>query len=89
MIAFPRFDKSARARFDDGSAEALIYTAHGINSGDLSHVSAARPPIHTLALMHGLHDVGMTQRFQLNLGAHNGLKANRILQAKYWVGTHE
>jgi hypothetical protein len=26
---------------------------------------------------------------QSNLGAHNGLKAQRILNAKYWIGTHD
>ncbi len=26
---------------------------------------------------------------QLNLDAHNALKAQRMLNAKYWVGTHD
>ena len=26
---------------------------------------------------------------QLNLGAHNGLRAQRICKAKYWIGTHD
>lgn len=26
---------------------------------------------------------------QLNLGVYNGLKAQRVLKAKYWVGTHD
>jgi hypothetical protein len=50
----------------------------------------------TLALLHGLHDVQIpwagpfssgTQ--QLNLGAHNALKLQRQIQAKYWLSTHD
>ncbi|KAI9806455.1 MAG: hypothetical protein M1833_003642 [Piccolia ochrophora] len=78
--------------FDLGAgAEAIIYTPHGIVPDDLEPVSGADPPIRTLVLLHGLHDisVGRWQRGQLNLGAHNGLRAQRLLHAKYWVGTHD
>jgi len=79
---------------DDETAEALIYTPHGIESGDLTLIPSASPRIHTLAFLHGLHNVrvgtasGRTA-LQSNLGAHNGLKAQRILNAKYWIGTHD
>lgn len=69
-------------------AEAMIYTPHGIQANDLTPLSNAYPPIKTLVLLHGLHDIQIsTQR--LNLGAHNGLRAQRICQSKYWVSTHD
>ncbi len=79
---------------DEEVGEAVIYTPHGINSGDLELVPGASPPIRTLAFLHGLHNVrigtvsGRTA-LQLNLGAMNGLKAQRVLKAKYWMGTHD
>ena len=78
----------------DDAAEAVIYTPHGIYSGDLNLIPTASPPIRTLAFLHGLHNVrigtvsGRTAQ-QLNSGAHNGLKAQRVLNAKYWIGTHD
>ena len=39
--------------------------------------------------MHGLHDITLTSKAQLNLGAHNGLKVQRKIRAKYWVATHD
>jgi hypothetical protein len=79
---------------DDESAEALIYTPHGLDSDDFKIVRDASPPISTLAFLHGLHNVrigtatGRTA-LQLNLGSHNGLKAQRVLNASYWIGTHD
>lgn len=73
----------------DSQAEAIIYTPHGINADDLVHLQEAAPTINTLALLHGLHDVGLRMMQQLNLGAGNGLRAQRICRAKYWVGTHD
>ena len=79
---------------DEEVAEAVVYTPHGMYSGDLNHITDASPPIQTLAFLHGLHNVrvGTTSgrtALQSNLGAHNGLKAQRILNAKYWIGTHD
>ncbi|KAI9837074.1 MAG: hypothetical protein M1819_000723 [Sarea resinae] len=71
------------------TAEAIIYTPHGINAEDIRVIPAADPPIRTVAFLHGLHDVSIGRQQQLNLGAHNGLKAQRLLEAKYWVGTHD
>ncbi|MCJ1273019.1 hypothetical protein MMC21_000808 [Puttea exsequens] len=71
-----------------GSAEAVIYTPHGIHWQDLSPLQSSSPPIKTLALLHGLHDIKISIK-QLNLGAHNGLQAQRICQARYWVSTHD
>lgn len=79
---------------DEESAEAIVYTPHGIHSGDLALIPRARPAILPLAFLHGLHNVrvgtasGRTA-LQSNLGAHNGLKAQRLLNAKYWIGTHD
>lgn len=76
---------------DSEGAECVIYTPHGIHAHDLRHLShlpSAVPPIQTLALLHGLHDIRISVK-QLNLGAHNGLQAQRICKAKYWVSTHD
>jgi hypothetical protein len=70
-------------------AESLIYTPHGIHADSLSTLATASPPIKCLTLLHGLHDVSIDWGQQLNLGAHNGLAAQRALRAKYWVGTHD
>ncbi len=69
-------------------AEAIVYTPHGIHAKDLSHLPLARPAVKILALLHGLHDIKISVK-QLNLGAHNGLQAQRMCQAKYWVSTHD
>ena len=71
------------------AAECVIYTPHGISAAALAPVSVAQPPLSTLAFLHGLHDVSISGSQQLNLGAHNGLEAQRKLNAKYWVGTHD
>ena len=70
------------------AAEAIVYTPHGIHAKDLSHLPSATPAVRTLALLHGLHDIKISVK-QLNLGAHNGLQAQRMCQAKYWVSTHD
>ncbi|PPJ49947.1 hypothetical protein CBER1_04686 [Cercospora berteroae] len=78
---------------DEDDAEAIIYTPHGVNSEDLNVVPHAVPPITTLAFLHGLHNVRLASwgrtALQLNLGVYNGLKTQRILKSKYWVGTHD
>ncbi|CZR70262.1 uncharacterized protein PAC_20163 [Phialocephala subalpina] len=80
MIAFPKGE--------EGKVEAVIYTPHGITPADLQPVADAEPRVQTLALLHGLQDISLP-RAQLNKGAHNGLKAQRLLGAKYWIGTHD
>lgn len=72
----------------DPPVEAMIYTPHGIHANDLSPLSHAFPPIRTLVLLHGLHDIQISIQ-RLNLGAHNGLQAQRICRSKYWVSTHD
>jgi hypothetical protein len=67
----------------------VIYTPHGIPSAALSPIAKADPPLHTLAFLHGLHDVAIGSAQQLNLGAKNGVLAQMILRAKYWVATHD
>ena len=97
MIAFsapqsPTLGKSRKAAEqsqDEDGAECIIYTPHGISSAALTPLLSASPPIHTLCFIHGLHDVSISRTQQLNLGAHNGLEVQRLLQAKYWVGTHD
>ncbi|GAM83140.1 hypothetical protein ANO11243_011260 [Dothideomycetidae sp. 11243] len=71
-----------------GPAEAVIYSPHGIQASDLACIPKAKPALHTLAFLHGLHDVFLSKA-QLNLGARNGLKAQRMLHARYWIGTHD
>jgi hypothetical protein len=73
----------------DSTAEAIIYTPHGVEADTFAAIASAHPPVQTLAFMHGLHDVSITLTKQLNLGAHNGLKAQSLLKARYWVGTHD
>jgi hypothetical protein len=71
------------------AAECVIYTPHGIPSAALTPIATAEPPLHTLAFLHGLHDVSISAAQQLNLGAKNGLLAQKMLRAKYWVATHD
>jgi hypothetical protein len=71
------------------AAECVIYTPHGIPHTALTPIATAEPPLHTLAFLHGLHDVSISAAQQLNLGAKNGLLAQKILRAKYWVATHD
>lgn len=78
-----------RAVSDAAEAEAILYTPHGLASHSVSHLTLADPPIRTLAFLHGLHDVRIGSAQQLNLGGHNGLKAQRTLKARYWIGTHD
>ncbi len=73
----------------DEAAEAIVYTPHGIQAGHLGQVSLGTPSIRTLALLHGLDDVSIGNAKRINLGAHNGLRLQRQLKAKYWVGTHD
>jgi hypothetical protein len=86
MITFP---SPSDQDDSDPAAEAIIYTPHGIHAPSLSSVTSASPPIRTLALLHGLHDISIDWGQQLNLGAHNGLAAQRALHARYWIGTHD
>ena len=69
-------------------AECVIYTPHGIRPSTLSHIPSTQPPIETLALLHGLHDIRLPL-MQFNLGAHNGLEVQRLCGARYWVSTHD
>jgi hypothetical protein len=73
------------------TASAIIYTPHGVSASTFSLLTSPNlsPPILTLALLHGLHDVSITLSKQLNLGAHNAYKAQKLLRPKYWVGTHD
>jgi hypothetical protein len=73
----------------DSTAECVIYTPHGISPEALAPVENAVPALKTLCFVHGLHDVSISWGQQLNLGVHNGLQAQRMLNAKYWVGTHD
>src|SRR6266487_2830802 len=68
--------------------QSSTYSPHGITPSDLDAVATSSPPIHILTLFHGLHDINL-RAAQLNLGAHNGLKVQRMTRAKYWIGTHD
>ncbi|KAK7181921.1 hypothetical protein DPSP01_009518 [Paraphaeosphaeria sporulosa] len=74
---------------DSDAAECVIYTPHGIPYKSLEPIATSDPPLNTLAFLHGLHDVSISAAQQLNLGAKNGVLAQRMLRAKYWVGTHD
>ena len=74
---------------DGDIAECVIYTPHGLHPSSASKVTSSSPPIRPLALLHGLHDVKLDWSLQLNLGAKNGLAAQRVLRAKHWIGTHD
>ena len=89
LVAFKIEDNVEATADSKGLAEAIIYSPHGINAIDLQSISRSRPPLKTLALLHGVDDIRIGSISRLNLGAHNGLKAQRICQAKYWVGTHD
>jgi hypothetical protein len=82
------FYKSSNMAHPD-AAEAVIYTPHGIQPNGLVAIPTASPPVQTLALLHGLHDISITFTKQLNLGGHNALKCYNILRPRYWVGTHD
>ena len=81
----------------DDNGNCLVYTPHGLPISGMNPFADSKPPLHALALLHGLHDVQIpwagpfihrgTQ--QLNLGAHNALKLQRQIQAKYWLTTHD
>lgn len=70
------------------AAEAVIYTPHGLAVPTISTITTANPPIDSLALLHGLHDISLAGT-QLNLGAVNAIKAQQLLKAKFWIGTHD
>ncbi|MCJ1380645.1 hypothetical protein MMC17_003753 [Xylographa soralifera] len=74
---------------DESYAEAIIYTPHGILARDLKLLSQAAPSIRTLALLHDYNEVDLSILTRLNLGIHNGLKAQRACKAKYYIGTHD
>ncbi|KAL8649696.1 MAG: hypothetical protein Q9210_004247 [Variospora velana] len=77
-----------RSSAQDEATEGIIYSPHGILANGLEMLSLASPRINVLALLHGLHDIKLGVR-QLNLGAHNALRAQRTCGAKYWVSTHD
>lgn len=70
------------------AGEAVIYTPHGITPEQLQPLTSASPAVKVLALIHTMHDIRLSGA-QLNLGAHNGLKVQRMTRARYWVGTHD
>lgn len=74
---------------EEDAAEAIVYSPHGFYADHFRCMPLARPSIRTIALLHGLDDISISSAKQLNLGAHNGLRLQRLLKAKYWVGTHD
>lgn len=68
-------------------SETILYSPHGIQASDLSPIGSSG--LETLALLHGLHDVGIWMTKQLNLGALNGIQAVGESGAKYWIATHD
>jgi hypothetical protein len=70
------------------TAEAVLYSPHGISSKNVAGFGSANN-LHTLALLHGMHDVRIAMTKQLNLGALNAMEAVMASGAKYWVATHD
>lgn len=74
-------------------AEAVVYTPHGIPAEELAFLKSREPALRVVALIHGLLNVKVGLSWvgfiDANLGAHNGLKLQRLLDAKYWVNTHD
>jgi hypothetical protein len=56
-------------------------------------LASRKPDLRILALLHGLLNVRVGLSWigfsEANLGGHNGLKLQRLLQSKYWIGTHD
>ncbi|EXJ83689.1 hypothetical protein A1O1_07313 [Capronia coronata CBS 617.96] len=71
------------------AAETVVYSPHGVEASTLSVFDGASPPLTALAFLHGLHDVSLAWSKQLNLGALNAVRAQKLLRAKYWVATHD
>lgn len=69
-------------------AEVVLYAPHGIHPDALDSISTAAPPVQTLALLHGLHDVKLFSK-QLNLGLWNALKCYQSLRPRYWTSSHD
>ncbi|KAK0389069.1 hypothetical protein NLU13_2645 [Sarocladium strictum] len=69
------------------TAEAFIYSPHGIEASDLSGLKSSG--VQALALLHGMHNVRIWMTKQLNLGALNWIKAVGVSGAKYWIATHD
>jgi len=73
--------------------EAVIYSPHGILYNSLAVFAKTSPDLRVLALLHGTLNVkvgwSLTGYSDANLGAHNGLKVQRLTNAKYWIGTHD
>ena len=89
LIAFGSAEENWVEGSQYGAAQAIIYSPHGILAQDLYQVKDAKPALETKALLHGLHDIDIGNAIQINRGAVNGLKAQRILNAKYWITTHD
>jgi hypothetical protein len=74
-------------------AEAVVYTPHGILVEEMAFFTSRKQCLHVLALIHGLLNVKVGLSWigfsDANLGAHNGLKLQRLLDAKYWLSTHD
>jgi hypothetical protein len=75
------------------TAEAIVYTPHGIPIEQMTFLASRKPDLRILALIHGLLNVRVGLSWlgfnEANLGGHNGLKLQRLLKSKYWIGTHD
>lgn len=87
-------DQQRIAAPNNATVEAIVYAPHGIASNDMAFLTSAKPTLRFLALLQGLHLVTFGLpfggwNFDSNLGAHDALKTQRLLKAKYWFGTHD
>jgi hypothetical protein len=80
--------KDFKASISSAHAEAVIYTPHGVYAESIPDLLSLSTPISTLAVLHGLHAIWLNG-LPLNLGAQNGFEIQKMLKAKYWIGTHD
>ena len=84
LLAFPNVTVDEIADW-----EGILYTPHGIASGNAEWLTQLTPACNFLAVVHGLHEVSVTPMLQINLGAENGAKLSTVLKTRYWIVTHD
>ncbi|KAK3705621.1 hypothetical protein LTR37_013229 [Vermiconidia calcicola] len=74
--------------------EAIVYLPHGLRPDEpaMVELASAVPQLEFLAVLHGILHVLVGFRFaniDANMGGHNGLAVKQLLNAKYWIPTHD
>ncbi|TDZ15832.1 hypothetical protein Cob_v011187 [Colletotrichum orbiculare MAFF 240422] len=71
---------------DDGG-EAILYTPHGVRPDIVRAARSANPGARVLAMLHPVDVAGIGA--SKTLGVPNGLELERMLEPRYWIGTHD